>query len=108
MLTDVEPRVSSPGLGGRPGQVSALDAALAEAGRGHPSAVLVGGEAGVGKSRLVREFAGRSRDTGARVLIGGCPTAAHTLRPYCLHFTTARYYGPDKWLQIISGRSRPC
>ena len=72
MLTDVEPRVSSPVLVGRSGQLSALDAALAETGQGHPSAVLVGGEAGVGKSRLVREFAGRSRETGARVLIGGC------------------------------------
>ena len=72
MLADVEPRVSSPVLVGRSGQLSALDAALAEAGRGHSSAVLVGGEAGVGKSRLVREFAGRSRGTGTRVLIGGC------------------------------------
>ena len=72
MLTDVEARVSSSVLVGRSGQLSALDAALAEAGQGRPSAVIVGGEAGVGKSRLVREFAGRSRDTGARVLIGGC------------------------------------
>ena len=72
MLTDVEARVSSPVLIGRSDQLSALDAALAEAGRGRPSAVMVGGEAGVGKSRLVREFAGRSRGTGARVLIGGC------------------------------------
>src|SRR5215469_12317898 len=72
MLADVEPQVSSPVLVGRSDQLSALDAALAEAGRGHPSAVMVGGEAGVGKSRLVREFAGRSRGTGARVLTGGC------------------------------------
>ena len=33
---------------------------------------MVGGEAGVGKSRLVREFAERSRGAGARVLMGGC------------------------------------
>jgi ATP/maltotriose-dependent transcriptional regulator MalT len=72
MLADVEPQVSSPVLVGRSAQLSALDAALAEAGRGHPSAVMVGGEAGVGKSRLVREFAERSRRTGARVLTGGC------------------------------------
>src|SRR5689334_12329397 len=72
MLADVEPQVSSPVLVGRSDQLSALDAALAEAGRGYPSAVMVGGEAGVGKSRLVREFAGRSRGTGARVLTGGC------------------------------------
>jgi hypothetical protein len=42
MLADVERRVSSPVLVGRSGQLSALDAALAEAGRGHPSTVLVG------------------------------------------------------------------
>ena len=72
MLADVEPRVSSPVLVGRSGQLSALDAALAEAAGGRPSAVVVGGEAGVGKSRLVAEFAGRSRGAGARVLKGGC------------------------------------
>jgi predicted ATPase len=72
MLADVEPRVSSPVLVGRSSQLSTLDTALAGAGRGQPSAVLVGGEAGVGKSRLVSEFAERSRSTGARVLAGGC------------------------------------
>ncbi|MGI8448452.1 MAG: ATP-binding protein, partial [Streptosporangiaceae bacterium] len=65
-------RVSSPVLVGRSGQLSVLDTALAEAGSGNPSAVLVGGEAGVGKSRLVSEFAERSRGKGARVLAGGC------------------------------------
>ena len=34
--------------------------------------MLIGGEAGVGKSRLVNEFAERSRQAGARVLAGGC------------------------------------
>jgi len=61
MLAEVESRVSSPVLVGRSGQLSALDTALAEAVRGSPSAVMVGGEAGVGKSRLVREFAERSK-----------------------------------------------
>src|SRR5215472_4990580 len=82
MLAGVEPRVSSPVLVGRSGQLSVLvgrsgqlsvlDAALAQAGRGSPSVVMIGGEAGVGKSRLVREFAERSRGAGARVLMGGC------------------------------------
>jgi predicted ATPase len=72
MLADVEPRVSSPVLVGRSGQLSALEAALAGAVQGHPSAVLIGGEAGVGKTRLVRDFADRSHGTGARVLTGGC------------------------------------
>ncbi len=64
--------MSSPVLVGRSGQLSALDTALAEAVRGSPSAVMVGGEAGVGKSRLVSEFAERSRGAGVRVLMGGC------------------------------------
>jgi DNA-binding CsgD family transcriptional regulator len=72
MLADVESQESSPVLVGRSGQLSALDSARAEAGRGSPSAVIVGGEAGVGKSRLVSEFADRSRGAGARVLTGGC------------------------------------
>ena len=71
MLSDVEPRVSSPVLVGRSRQLYVLDSALAAV-RGSPSAVVVGGEAGVGKSRLVREFADRSRGAGARVLMGGC------------------------------------
>ena len=45
MLADVEPLVSSPVLVGRSSQLSTLDTALAEAGLGHPSAVLVGGKA---------------------------------------------------------------
>src|SRR5260370_26607484 len=72
MLGGVDPRVSSLVLGGRSGQLAVLESALGAAGRGSPSAVMVGGEAGVGKSRLVTEFAGRSRGAGARVLTGGC------------------------------------
>ncbi len=64
--------MSSPVLVGRSGQLSALREALAEAGRGHPATILVGGEAGVGKSRLLTEFAAQSRGAGARVLTGGC------------------------------------
>jgi DNA-binding CsgD family transcriptional regulator len=71
MLPDVGRQVSSPVLVGRSRQLSVLDSALAAV-RGSPSAVVVGGEAGIGKSRLVREFADRSRGAGARVLIGGC------------------------------------
>jgi ATP/maltotriose-dependent transcriptional regulator MalT len=65
-------QVSSPVLVGRSGPLATLGTALAEAGRGRPSTVIVAGEAGVGKSRLVGEFAERSRGAGTRVLIGGC------------------------------------
>ncbi len=72
MLADVEAQVSSPVLVGRSGQLSALAAALAAAGCGSPSTIMIGGEAGVGKTRLVNEFAGGARRTGVRVLTGGC------------------------------------
>jgi predicted ATPase len=39
---------------------------------GHQVVVLIGGEAGVGKSRLVNEFSTRARVGGALVLTGGC------------------------------------
>jgi predicted ATPase len=57
MLTQVAAQMTSPVLVGRAGQLAALETALAEATRGRPSVIMVGGEAGVGKSRLVREFA---------------------------------------------------
>ncbi len=52
--------------------MAVLDAAFARARQGGPSAVLLGGEAGVGKSRLVGEFGQAAAAAGARVLTGGC------------------------------------
>jgi len=60
--------MSSSVLVGRASQLSELESVLARASRGSPSAVMVGGEAGVGKSRLVGEFADRARGAGVRVL----------------------------------------
>jgi len=58
---------------GRVEELAALDAAFERVRGGRPSAVLIGGEAGVGKSRLVSEFAERARAAGAaRVLRGHC------------------------------------
>ncbi|HVP76139.1 MAG TPA: AAA family ATPase [Gaiellaceae bacterium] len=42
--------------------------------------VLLGGEPGSGKSRLVREFAGEAAEDGALVLYGACDAVVHT--PY--------------------------
>ena len=65
-------RISSPVFVGRTEQLEALDAALAAARGGEASAVLVSGEAGIGKTRLLTEFAARASAGGARVLIGNC------------------------------------
>jgi predicted ATPase len=60
-------------LVGRARELAELDAALGQVRQGRPSAVLIGGEAGVGKSRLVSEFGARARAAGTvRVLSGYC------------------------------------
>jgi predicted ATPase len=57
---------------GRIAELERLDAALGRAAGGEPAMVLLGGEAGVGKSRLVAEFTRRARASSSRVLGGWC------------------------------------
>jgi DNA-binding SARP family transcriptional activator len=65
---------------GREGALRQLEQALAQAKTGHGSVILISGEAGVGKSRLLQEFAARVQD-GTLVLAGaGYPDAQMT--PY--------------------------
>ena len=65
-------RLSSPILIGRVPEMATLEDALGRAADGEPVVVLIGGEAGIGKSRLVRELADRARERGDLVLEGGC------------------------------------
>jgi DNA-binding CsgD family transcriptional regulator len=65
-------RFSSPVFVGRAAELAQLDEARRRTVGGPPAAVVVGGEAGVGKSRLVDEFAQRCRADGVRVLPGSC------------------------------------
>jgi DNA-binding CsgD family transcriptional regulator/tetratricopeptide (TPR) repeat protein len=62
-------RISSPRFVGRAEELARLDAALASA---EPRTLLVGGEAGIGKTRLLGEFTTRAQAAGARVLTGAC------------------------------------
>ena len=74
--------VSSPELVGREPELGALRAALARAADGEPGIVVVAGEAGIGKTRLMDEFAVRARGDGMRVLVGGCLDLADDGLPY--------------------------
>jgi len=62
----------SPVFVGRDAELAALTAALDAAVAGDPVVVLLSGEAGVGKTRLVEEAAERASAAGARVLAGSC------------------------------------
>jgi DNA-binding CsgD family transcriptional regulator len=65
---------SCPVMVGRADQLAVLREAFEAAGRGGYRAVLIGGEAGVGKSRLIAEFTAEftAGPGPARVLTGGC------------------------------------
>ncbi|MGV4928926.1 AAA family ATPase [Streptomyces sp. BHT-5-2] len=73
MLGIVESRPISPVFVGRAAEVAELGDALARAAASRePQALLIGGEAGVGKTRLVEEFCETARARGAHVALGGC------------------------------------
>src|SRR5215211_1367393 len=57
-------RVASPTFVGRIEEFQTLEAARGRAADGDPAVVLVGGEAGVGKTRLAAELAARSTGDG--------------------------------------------
>jgi DNA-binding CsgD family transcriptional regulator/tetratricopeptide (TPR) repeat protein len=57
---------------GRTTDLAALVDAYTRAAAGQGTTAIVGGEAGVGKSRLVSEVASHARRQGARVLVGQC------------------------------------
>ncbi|MFF4714118.1 AAA family ATPase [Streptomyces eurythermus] len=72
MLGPVETRSVSPVFVGRTAELATLRDALARADAAEPQALLLGGEAGVGKTRLVEEFAVAAAGRGAVVAVGGC------------------------------------
>jgi DNA-binding CsgD family transcriptional regulator len=75
-------RVASPTFVGRVEELELLEAARARAADADPAVVLVGGEAGVGKTRLVAELTSRCARHGTRVLAGGCVPVGEGALPY--------------------------
>src|SRR5438046_9200394 len=74
-------RVLSPVLVGRDSELSTLEDSLLSALRGDGAVVIVGGEAGMGKTRLVNTLADRARRLGCVAVAGGCSEAELSL-PY--------------------------
>ena len=63
-------QVLCPVVIGRDAELKAVDAALTAAMTGHGGCVVITGEPGIGKSRLVLETAGRAASRGIRVITG--------------------------------------
>ena len=77
---------------GRARELAALDDALSDALGGRGRVLLIGGEPGIGKSRLIEELAARARGREAQVLVGRCWEAGG-----------APAYWP--WVQALRGYS---
>jgi DNA-binding CsgD family transcriptional regulator/tetratricopeptide (TPR) repeat protein len=82
MITEMAGRVVSPEFIGRQTELDRLAAAFAAASDGRPSLVLVGGEAGVGKSRLVAQATRSASAAGRLVLEGGAIDLGDTPLPF--------------------------
>jgi DNA-binding CsgD family transcriptional regulator len=67
---------------GRTAELELLSQRLADAHRGQARTVLIGGEAGVGKSRLLSRFVQTARESGAHVLTGACEEHFGDPMPY--------------------------
>jgi DNA-binding CsgD family transcriptional regulator/tetratricopeptide (TPR) repeat protein len=72
----------SPAFVGRDADVEALAAAFAASAGGAPRFVVVRGEAGIGKTRLVREATEGAAEAGAIVLVGECLDIGSAGLPY--------------------------
>ena len=105
---EVEPRS---GVVGRAAELQILHEAAERARRGERSAVLLGGEAGVGKTTLVAEIAHAVHADATTVLYGGCDEDITI--PYRMFVETLRHlvaHAPDDWLERFdahSSRSSP-
>jgi DNA-binding NarL/FixJ family response regulator len=78
----VSRRLSSPIFVGRVAERAALLEAMERASRGEPSIVVIGGEAGVGKTRLLAEAAAQAAALGQLLVTGACFDVAAGTLPY--------------------------
>src|SRR5215217_3102660 len=75
-------RMTSSRFVGRTAELTELRALLGDASESRPSLAFIGGESGVGKSRLADELKRHARESGARVLSGDCVELGEDELPY--------------------------
>ena len=102
-------RVSSPTFVGRRSEVETMTAALIGSSGTAPVLMLLVGEAGVGKTRLVTEVTQLAASSGALVLIGGCVPLGEGTVPFApireaMRDLTRRRSEPDLDRLLGAGR----
>jgi DNA-binding CsgD family transcriptional regulator len=106
MLDIVTAHASSEVLVGRVADLAALRDALKRTRSAEPSTVLVGGEAGVGKTRLVEEFCRSAGAEGAHVLTGQCLELGEEGLPFAPFASALRKLVNAEGLAVLEGRER--
>src|SRR6266511_4112259 len=110
MIGGVALRVTSPVLVGRVAEAAQLWAAFERAVAGSPATVVVAGEAGVGKTRLVSELLARARAHGALALVGGFLVVGEGVVAYAPMVEALRplgeLLGPEELERVLAG-ARP-
>ena len=108
--SEMSRRGGSPVLVGRATEMATLEAAFEAVRQGGPSALLIGGEAGVGKTRLISEFSAEARAAGARVLTGGCLELGADGLPFgpftAMLRDLVRETGADEIIGLLPGSGR--
>jgi predicted ATPase len=106
MIGGVAERVSSPVPVGRDAEAAQLRA-LERAAAGEPATVVVVGEAGVGKSRLVAELLRHAGEFGAVALTGGCLNVGEGVLAYAPMVEAlrplARIMDPEELDRVLGG-----
>jgi DNA-binding CsgD family transcriptional regulator len=107
MLDSVAAGSVSPVFVGRSEEMGRLRAAHAQSLAGCTTTVVIGGEAGVGKTRLVEEFITEAEASGSRVLLGNCVELGAEGLPFAPITAVLRHLardiGPEHLLQLLSG-----
>ncbi len=104
--------VVSPEFIGRREEIAALTALMSRTQAGEPGFALIGGEAGVGKSRLVSELAaGAASQSEFRILTGQCVELGAEGLPLAPLVdalrTLTRGMRPETLAQVLAGRHGP-
>ena len=110
MIGTMVGRLMSPILIGRSGELATAALALDAAVAGKPVHLLISGEAGVGKSRLVDELARKAAGDGIRVLRGACGNLGDGGMPYGPIVQALRGLARDldpETLAVVVGASGP-
>ena len=106
MLDGVSSHATTDILVGREADLAALRDALKRTRSAEPSAVLVGGEAGVGKTRLVEEFCRTAIADGARVLTGQCLELGEEGLPFAPFAAALRELVRADGTSVLEGREQ--